>query len=386
MVTIGRRPAERAHTVAVVAFPGMNPFELGCVIEVFGLPRPELELGLGPDRAWYDFKVCAETRAPMAVVGGLRIGAEFGLADFAAADTLIVTAVPDVRERIWSSEGADSAETETGAAEAEAGRGRSRGRGKPEAAEERAGSVSPALLTALREGHARGARIVSICSGAFALAEAGLLDGLEATTHWQYADLLARRFPAVRVNPDVLYVDSGQILTSAGSAAGLDLCLHLIRLDYGAAIANSVARRLVLPPHRDGGQAQFIEGGVRPVDASGGGVARSMAWALEHLAERIAVVDLARVAVMSERTYIRQFGRATGTAPLRWLVAQRVAAARALLETADASVEEIGAAVGFSDPAGFRRHFVRAVGASPSAYRRTFHPKVGKGGGARGRS
>lgn len=335
-IEISRPAKDRPHRIAVFTFPGMNPFELGCVVEAFGLPRPELEQDL--NRPWYDFKVCAEAPAPMPVVGGLSISAGFGMAQFAAADTMIVTAVPDVRAQ----------------------------------------SAPKALLQALRAGHARGARIVSICSGAFALAEAGLLDGLRATTHWQYADLLARRFPAVRVDPDVLYVDGGRVLTSAGSAAGLDLCLHLIRLDHGAAVANSVARRLVLPPHRDGGQAQFIEGGVRPVDAAYGGVARSMAWAMEHLAERVSVADLARVAVMSERTYIRQFGRATGTAPLRWLVAQRVAAARALLETADASVEEIGAAVGFTDPAGFRRHFARTVGAPPSAYRRAFHTEVGR--------
>ena len=311
-------------SVAVFTFAGISPFELGCVVEVFGLPRPEL----GP--GWYDLKVCAESRAPMPVVGGFSIAAEYGLEDFAAADTLIVTAVPDVR-----------------------------------------GDVPPALIDALRRGYERGARIVSICSGAFALAAAGLLDGLEATTHWRYAELFARRFPTVRVNPEVLYVDGGQILTSAGSAAGLDLCLHLVRLDHGAAVANSVARRLVLPPHRDGGQAQFIEAAVLPVGA-GDGVAGSMAWALENLAVPITVADLARVALMSQRTYLRRFGEMTGTSPLRWLIAQRITAVRELLETVDAPVEEIGAAVGLADPAGFRRHFARAVGAPPSAYRRTF--------------
>jgi AraC family transcriptional activator FtrA len=344
------KQGKRAPSVAVFAFPGMSTFELGCVIEVFGLPRPELDL------VWYDLKVCAETSAPMRVVGGFSITAEYGLEDFAAADTLVVTAVPDVR-----------------------------------------GAIPPGLVAALRRGHARGARVVSICSGAFALAAAGLLDGLEATTHWRYAELLAQRFPAVRVSPDVLYVDSGQILTSAGSAAGLDLCLHLVRLDHGAAVANSVARRLVLPPHREGGQAQFIEAAVQPIggrdrdrsgdghgsesggggegrngDRNGSGVVRSMSWALENLAEPISVADLARCALMSHRTYIRRFAEATGTSPLRWLVAQRIAAARVLLETVDAPIEEVGAAVGFADPAGFRRHFVRMVGAPPSAYRRTF--------------
>ena len=233
------------------------------------------------------------------------------------------------------------------------------------------GEIPAPLISALRNARERGARVVSNCSGAFALAAAGLLDGREATTHWRYAALLAERYPAVRVDPDVLYVDGGSILTSAGSAAGLDLCLHLVRRDHGPTVANSVARRLVLPPHREGGQAQFIEAAVRPVPGDDG-LARSLEWALEHLAEPIAVADLARVAHLSQRSYIRHFARATGTSPLRWLVTQRVAAARSLLETTDAPVEEVGAAVGFAEPATVRHHFGRAVGTSPSAYRRTF--------------
>jgi AraC family transcriptional activator FtrA len=212
---------------------------------------------------------------------------------------------------------------------------------------------------------------VSICSGAFALAEAGLLDGLGATTHWRYAEVFRQRFPKVRLDPDVLYVDEGRVLTGAGSAAGLDLCLHLIRLDHGAAVANAVARRLVLPPHRDGGQAQFIEAAVSP-RAGDDGVARSLEWALDNLARPISVADLARVANASQRSYLRHFARATGTSPLRWLVHQRLAAARELLETGDAPIEQVGAAVGFADPATFRHHFTRAVGTSPSAYRKTF--------------
>jgi AraC family transcriptional activator FtrA len=315
--------------MAVYAFDGMSPFELGCVVEVFGLPRPELGV------PWYDLKVCAESNRPMRAVGGFSLATEYDVDDLAAADTVVVTAVPDVR-----------------------------------------GEVPAALVEALRQAHARGARIVSICSGAFALAAAGLLDGLEATTHWQYAELLAERYPAVRVDPDVLYVDHGRILTSAGSAAGLDLCLHLVRVDHGPAIANAVARRLVLPPHRDGGQAQFVESQFIEAPGpqrDGGGVARSMHWALENLATPLTVADLARVAGMSQRSYLRNFARATGTSPLRWLVGRRVAAARALLETTDEPVERIGAAVGFADPATFRHHFGRAAGTSPSAYRRAFH-------------
>src|SRR5581483_7526065 len=315
--------AER-HTVAVYAFDGMSPFELGCVVEVFGLARPELEV------PWYELKVCAESAAPLRAVGGFTLATDCGMDEFVAADTVIVPAVADVR-----------------------------------------GEVSAGLVRALRSAYERGARVVSICSGVFALAAAGLLDDRAATTHWRYASLLAERFPQVRVNPDVLYVDEGRILTSAGSAAGLDLCLHLVRQDHGSAVANAVARRLVLPPHREGGQAQFIEAAVRPVPEDDG-VARSLDWALENLARPIAVAQLAEVARMSPRSYIRHFARTTGTSPLRWLVNQRLAAARAMLETSDAPIEQVGAAVGFADAATFRHHFTRAVGTAPSAYRRTF--------------
>ena len=279
---------------------------------------------------WYEFKACAETVGPMRALGGFGLVAEHDLDAFAAADTVIVTAVPNVR-----------------------------------------GPVPPRLVEALRTAYERGARVVSICSGAFALAEAGLLDGLRATTHWRYAELFAARFPKVRLDPDVLYVDEGRVLTSAGSAAGLDLCLHLVRQDHGSAVANSVARRLVLPPHREGGQAQFIEAAVRPVPEDEG-VADSLDWALRHLAHPITVAQLAEVARMSSRSYMRHFQRTTGTSPLRWLVNQRLAAARALLETGDAPIEQVGAAVGFADPATFRHHFTRAIGTAPSAYRRTF--------------
>lgn len=314
-----------AHpTVAAYLFEGMSAFELGCVTEVFALPRPELGV------PWYDFRACSGATGPMRALGGFALIAEHGMDGFAAADTLIVTAVPDVR-----------------------------------------GEVPAELVSALRTAHERGARIVSICSGAFALAEAGLLDGLRATTHWRYAEVFRQRFPRVHLDPDVLYVDEGRVLTGAGSAAGLDLCLHLVRLDHGSAVANSVARRLVLAPHRDGGQAQFIEAAVGRTEGDNR-VARSLDWALENLARPISVAELARVANLSERSYLRHFARATGTSPLRWLIGRRLAAARALLETGDAPIEQVGAAVGFADPATFRHHFARVVGTSPSAYRRTF--------------
>ncbi|QFY11725.1 helix-turn-helix domain-containing protein [Nonomuraea phyllanthi] len=322
----------RPHRVAVLAFDGMAPFELGCVVEFFGLPRPELDV------PWYSLAVCAETMEPLRVVGGFTMRAAYGLDVLAEADTVIVPGVADVR-----------------------------------------GDVSGPLVTALRHAHARGARMVSICSGAFALAAAGLLDGREATTHWRYADLLRERFPHVEVNPSVLYVDGGDVLTSAGSAAGLDLLVHLVRTDHGPGVANAVARRLVIPPHREGGQAQFIQAAVTPVEDDDA-VGRAMSWALGHLARPISVADLARVAHMSERSFARHFKRQTGTSPLRWVIAQRVAASLPMLESTGAPVEEIGAAVGFESAVTFRHHFTRAMRTSPSAYRRAFSAPAGSGG------
>ncbi len=322
-------PARR-HQIAVLAFDGMAPFELGSVVEVFGLPRPELEV------PWYDLRVCSATPGtPLRAVGGFTMTTSYGLDAFAAADTVLVVAVPDVRA-----------------------------------------DIDPEVVDALRTAHERGARVVSICSGAFALAAAGLLDGREATTHWRYAGLLRQRYPQVVVNPDVLYVDDGDVLTSAGSAAGLDLCLHLIRTDHGARIANAVARRLVIPPHREGGQAQYVEAAVTetPQDDA---VARAMAWALDHLAEPITVAELARRARLSTRTFIRHFGRQTGTSPLRWVIVQRVMASLPLLEGTAMPIEEVGAAVGFESPVTFRHHFGKAMRTSPSAYRRTFRAETG---------
>ncbi|GAA2142720.1 helix-turn-helix domain-containing protein [Kitasatospora kazusensis] len=333
-VTIGP-PPEPVHTVAVYAFDGMAPFELGVVVEVFALARPELTGLLAAP--WYGLKVCADRPGvPLRAVGGFSVTAHHGLDELAAADTVIVVAVPNTFS----------------------------------------GEVSPGLTAALRTAHERGARIVSICSGAFALAAAGLLDGREATTHWRYADLLQQRYPAVQVNPDVLYVDDGDVLTSAGSAAGIDLCLHLIRSDHGAKVANTVARRFVVPPHRAGGQAQFIEAAVAPVDEDDDGVARSMQWALDHLAEPLTVAVLARAARMSDRSYLRHFTARNGTSPMRWVITQRIAASLPLLESPDGTVEEIAAAVGFESAATFRHHFGRAMRTSPTAYRRTFGHSV----------
>jgi AraC family transcriptional regulator, transcriptional activator FtrA len=321
---LGARPS---HRIAVLAFDGMSPFETAIVVEVFGLPRPELEVD------WYELVVCAAAPGPLRTVGGMTLTAAYGLDAFAAADTLVVPGVPDVH-----------------------------------------GEVPGPVLDALRAAHARGARLVSICSGAFALAAAGILDGRIAATHWRYAEELQRRYPRVRVDPDVLYVDGGDVLTSAGSAAGLDLCLHLVRADHGAAVANAVARRLVIPPHRDGGQAQFIEAPVPP-GGEDDGVARSMSWALAHLDEPITVPRLAREARMSTRSYLRHFTRASGTSPMRWLIGQRVRASLAMLETTDRPVEQIASAVGFDSAVTYRHHFARAMHTSPSGYRRVFRER-----------
>ncbi len=311
--------------VSVLAFEGMSVFELGIVTEVFGLPRPELDVD------WYRLTICSERPGPVPIVGGAAIDASGGLDDFASAQTVIVPGVSDVHA-----------------------------------------DCSPDVIAALRLARQRGARVVSICSGAFALAAAGLLDGRRATTHWQYAALLAQRFPLVEVDADVLYIDDTDVLTSAGSAAGLDLCVHLVRKDFGPTIANAVARRLVVAPHREGGQAQFIEAPVVG-DAEDDRVVRSMQWALANLATPITVASLARHAHMSTRTYLRRFARSTGSSPIRWLITQRVHASLPLLEKTDLPVEAIAATVGFESVVTYRHHFARTMRTSPSAYRRAFH-------------
>jgi AraC family transcriptional activator FtrA len=307
----------------VLLYEGMSAFELGIVTEIFGLPRPELELD------WYDLTICARARRTP-VIGRAVLHTPYGLDIFSRGDTLIVPGVPDVHAEVPAD-----------------------------------------LVAALRRAHRRGARVVSICSGAFALAAAGLLNGARAATHWQYAAELSRRYPAVTVDADVLYVDSGDVLTSAGSAAGLDLCLHIVRTDFGADVANAVARRLVTPPHRSGGQAQFIEAPVPP-EAGDDHVVATMQWALSNLDAAITVDQLARHARMSTRSYLRQFRQRSGTSPMRWLIEQRVQASLVLLETSAATVDEIAAATGFATATTYRHHFSRAMRTSPTAYRRAF--------------
>lgn len=227
-----------------------------------------------------------------------------------------------------------------------------------------------AALAALRDAHARGARVASICTGAFALAEAGLLDGLRATTHWRHAAQLAALYPAVDVDPNVLYVDEGNLLTSAGVAAGIDLCLHLLRREHGAEAASAAARQTVVPPHRSGGQAQFIE---RPVPLhDGGSLEATRAWAHQRLERTLTVAELARHACVSERTFARRFRAETGTTPLRWLLERRIDRARELLEATDLPIEVVAQRCGFGSGAALRQHFRRQTASTPTTYRRTF--------------
>jgi AraC family transcriptional regulator, transcriptional activator FtrA len=321
MVRLRRASGSR---VTVLLYDGMSAFELGIVTEIFGLPRPEFDLD------WYDLTICAERPEPVAMVGRATVQTPYGLDAFAAGQTVIVPGVSDVHS-----------------------------------------DPSPRLVAALRRAHRRGARVVSICSGAFALAAAGLLDGRRAATHWRYADILSDRFPKVSVDADVLYVDDGDVLTSAGSAAGLDLCLHLVRKDFGATIANAVARRLVTAPHRPGGQAQFIEAPVADA-VDDDRIVRTMEWAMSNLDSAITVEDLARRAHMSPRSYLRHFKVSSGTSPIRWLIAQRIQASLPLLETTNASIDEIAAATGFETATTYRHHFSRTMRTSPSGYRHSF--------------
>lgn len=321
---VRRRPAGPANRlVCALVYDRMAAFEFGIVTEMFALPRPELDV------PWYAFTVCALNRGPMRATGGVVMqAARSGLGPLRRAGTIIIPGWRDPAER------------------------------PPEA-----------LLAALRRAHARGARLLSICSGVFVLAAAGLLDGRRATTHWRYVERLRAAYPAIRVEPDVLYVDEGAILTSAGSAAGIDLCLHLIRRDYGAEIANQVARRLVVSPHREGGQAQFIR---EPVSAAPGGMAPVMEWAVKRLREPLTVADLARQARMSPRTFARRFVKESGTTPHRWLTHQRLDAAQRRLEITHEGIDEVAAACGFDSAMTLRHHFRRAFRTTPTAYRRRF--------------
>lgn len=310
--------------VVALAYDGLCMFEFGIAIEVFGLPRPEM----GAD--WYRFAIAAADPGEIRSTAGLRLALDGGLDLLEQADIIIIPG--------WR--GADA-------------------------------PVPEALRIALQTAYARGARLMTICSGVFVLASSGLLEGRKVTTHWRYTETLQQRYPALTVVPGVLYVDAGQIITSAGSAAGIDLCLHLIRQDRGAEAANSVARRLVVPAHREGGQAQFIQS---PVPRAGEGARLGPVLDLMRadLSLPHRIPDLARSAGMSTRTFLRRFEAATGTTPARWLLSERLRHARDLLETTRSSVDEIAGSCGFGTSANLRHHFRKAVGVTPTAYRSSF--------------
>ena len=319
--------SRRRHTVATVICHGVAPFEMAVPCEVFGIDRSALGV------PWYRHMICAAEEPPVLSSQGFTIDTPYGLDDVVRADTVVVPA--------WGAAQLDS-------------------------------EPPPPLLDALRAAHRRGARILSVCSGAFVLAAAGLLDGRRATTHWMHAEELAARYPQIEVDPDVLYVDEGDVMTSAGTAAGIDLCLHVVRLDFGAEIANAVARRMVVPPHREGGQAQFVEAPMTSGEPGSDRFAATLEYMLGHLDEPLSVEAMAEQAAMSPRTFARRFRATTGTTPGQWLVRHRVLLAQRLLETTDDPVELIALRCGFGTAAGLRLHFRRVLDTSPLVYRRTF--------------
>jgi len=321
---IERRPAD---AVAIVVCEGVTVFELGVACEVFANNWSPM-FGV----PWYRSAVCGVTAGPVTVDAGFQMLAAHGAERIATADTVIV--LPTV-----AAEGAPAGISE-----------------------------------ALRQAHARGGRIVSLCTGAFAVAAAGLLDGRRATTHWTECRDLARRYPKVTVDPGVLFVDEGDILTSAGSAAGIDLCLHVVRQDYGAEIATQLARQLVVPPQRDGGQAQYIDAPMPDLDSTSL-FAETVSWLQEHMNEPVTVEELAARSAMSPRTFARRFLASTGTTPYQWLLRQRVQLAQRLLEMSDLPIDVVAEQSGFSTAANLRKHFSRTVHTSPHAYRRTFQER-----------
>ncbi|MPY95645.1 MAG: helix-turn-helix domain-containing protein [Acidimicrobiia bacterium] len=313
-----------AHRVATLVLPRVNPFELAISCEVFGLERPELGV------EWYEHVVCTSEGAPVLTNGGFTLQSDHGLEAVEEADTIVVPATPSL----------DTA-------------------------------LSPKVLEALARADERGARLMSFCSGAFALAQAGVLSGRAATTHWVYAGELARRFPDVDVRPDVLYVDAGNVLTSAGTAAGIDLALYVVRRDHGADVANAVARRMVVPPHRDGGQAQFVTQPV-PVTTEYGHLGATLDWMIAHLHEPLTIEAMANYAMLSPRTFARRFRDVTGATPHDWLIARRVQHAQRLLEASALSIDLVAQVSGLGSAANLRLHFRRLLGTSPTSYRRAF--------------
>jgi transcriptional regulator GlxA family with amidase domain len=312
--------------VAVVVVNDFHPFEFGVICEVFGIDRTEEGLPA------YDFAVVGAEPGPLRSYNDFTLQPRHGLERLAEADLIALPAVSD--RRVGTHQ-------------------------YPEP-----------LLRELRDAVGRGARVLSVCSGAFILGAAGLLDGRRCTTHWRFADELARRFPQAKVDPDVLYVDDDPVISSAGTAAGIDACLYLVRKEQGSRIANGIARRMVVPPHRDGGQAQYV---AQPVAPSYDGALHDLLdWLRANLAEPFTVRQLAGRAHMSERTFARRFVQDTGTTPQRWLTGQRILLAQQLLEETDETVDAIADRAGFGNGTAMRHHFRTWRGTTPNAYRRLF--------------
>jgi AraC family transcriptional activator FtrA len=313
----------KKHLVVALAYDRLCTFEFGCTVELFALERPELDVD------WYDFAVCAVEPGPIRAAGGIIVQAPYTPELLERADTIIIPGWRDADEL-----------------------------------------PPPALLDMIRAAHRRGTRLCSICSGVFVLAAAGVLDGQRATTHWRYADRLAQRYPQIAVQPDDLYVDNGQVITAAGSAAGLDMLLHLVRRDYGAKVGNLVAQRLVVAPHREGGQAQFLP---RPMaQGEQGRLSRLMDWLRSNPAQQHTVNSMAERAAMSPRTLQRQFQQATGLGPVEWLIRERVAIVKEMLEVPDVPLAHIAERAGFGSEESLRHHFRRLAATTPGAYRRRF--------------
>lgn len=316
----------RPHRIAILVLPGANPLDVGIIAQLFA-PRHGLP---------YELRHCSLTAGPVPGRDGLGFVVEHDLSALADADTVIVPA--------WATTIAEPPD--------------------------------PRALDALRRAAGRGARTVSICTAAFVLAAAGLLDGRRATTHWSRTELLATTYPEISVVEDVLFVDEGQILTSAGQAAGIDLCLHLIRRDHGVHASNDVARTIVAAPYRSGGQPQVI---ARSLPAALGDVfAATREWALHHLDEPIGVPEMARHAGVSTRTFGRRFVEDTGYTPMQWILRARIDLARQILETTDLGVDQVAARTGLGTGANLRMHFQRILGTTPSDYRRAFGGKLAR--------
>lgn len=314
--------------VAAITYDGLCTFEFGIAVEVFGLKRPEF------DFPWYQFAAVAAESRRVHATGGIIVEADAGLERLTQANTIIVPGWRDNHER------------------------------PPEN-----------LLMALRDAAQRGARCISICSGVFVLAAAGLLDGKRATTHWRHIPTLKQLYPNILAEEDILYAEEGNVITSAGSAAGIDACLHLVRRDFGSKIANIVARRLVLPPHREGGQAQFIPAPMH--ERAGQPISAVMDWVRLRIAHSVGLADMAARANMSERTFLRRFRETVGMTPMTWLQRERMFRAREMLEESDAALGKIADQCGYQSLESFRTTFRRIVGTSPAAYRSRFRSKVG---------